>query len=71
MAKAVIRFHYNGKIYRASKSWKCASKHDCDLFKRGVCDIDGYVEHLPCEAIHKALADAGIDGCKRGFKEVR
>lgn len=69
--KAKIYIEFNGSTYRVGSSARCASKRDCDLFRRGVCDTeDGWSGPLPCEAI----GDAFIAICgtcpKYGFKEV-
>jgi len=67
--KACVRIKFNGKYYRATKGWHCRSKRDCDLFKKGVCDFDGYVRDLPCDPITAAFDRIGgrCGGC---FKEV-
>jgi len=41
--EGLIDIMYKGANWRVGGSWLCASKRDCDLFKRGVCDCDGTV----------------------------
>lgn len=69
--KAKIRIEYLGKTYRVGSSHRCASKRDCDLYRRGVCDNANDGVSLPCEAIHEAfvkICDGGSPG--NCFKEV-
>jgi len=71
MSKAKIIIAYKGDNYRVGKRTACASKRDCDLFERGVCDSERDVKRMPCDAI----ADAFIEVCGTcpnfGFKKIR
>ena len=70
--KAKIRIEYNGKTYRIGKSWRCASKRDCDLYTRGWCDNEQMVSKkgLPCDPLADALIAATGSTCKTCFKEA-
>ena len=70
MSRAKIRIEFGGKTYRVGKSSKCASKRDCDLFRRGVCD-NSSVWKCPCDAINDAFYEVCRAVPVRCFKEVR
>lgn len=68
--KAKIRIEFNGKTYRVGKVYGCSSKRECDLFERGVCDIQEGFVRLPCEAIVNAFLATGCSCPIFCFKEV-
>lgn len=69
---ARILIEHGGKTYRISNSCGCASKRDCSLFKRGVCDRSEscWEDGLPCEELNNSFIAATSMICRFGFKEV-
>ena len=72
-AKAKILIRYNGETYRVGESFGCSSKRDCDLFRRGVCDVEEtmYEDNLPCDPINDAFIYAAGCVSSRCFMKVK